>query len=266
MIPITIDFTDTISDNFLSRNEADRLISSTIMEIRDGFAEHWRKVAIENLRGSGDIYAKSIYVGEEGKFKGYVALQGWFPNALENGVDPFDMKIGFSKSRSVKSSKNGGWYLTIPFRHSTPGAIGGSSIFSSSLPKEIHKAIKSKADTKSKAFDGVKYGKGLNTSELPKEYRELKTRKPITIEGKIVSAYKHKNPIYLGIQKQTKVYAGAEQAQYSSFRRVSNNSDPLSWMHKGFTAKKLGEIAINSFGEKMTGIVQYMEEQFLQTK
>ena len=40
---------------------------------------------------------------------------------------PFDMKIGFSRSRKVHKTKDGGWYLNIPFRHKA-----------SSMPRSIY--------------------------------------------------------------------------------------------------------------------------------
>ena len=57
------------------------------------------------------------------------------------------------------------------------------------------------------------------------------------------SGYKHKFNIYEGLQRE-QIGSGTEnRGGYFSFRRASENSDPDSWAHPGFTALKLMETA-----------------------
>ena len=43
---------------------------------------------------------------------------------------------------------------------------------------------------------------------------------------------------------------------YNSFRRVSDKSDPSSWIHPGFTAANLAEKAFDNFESKMQSVLE----------
>jgi len=255
MIPVRIDFTDVIAENRLTRQDAEDLISKTITRLTEDFAEHWKKTANRELKQTRAEYTNSIYVGEEGKFKGVVILRGFLPNALENGLSPFDMKEGFKHGKKVKAKIGGGWYLTIPFRWAAAGSLGESSVFAGILPTKIHEVAIKKLGGK------VKSGYSLKATDLPKEFNVLKSRKPVEVKGKFRQEYIHKSPIFLGLQRQSKEYSKTSQSQYISFRRVSDKSDPNSWIHTGIQAKKLADKSLESF--PLRAIVDSCENEFM---
>src|SRR5690554_665115 len=102
MIPITIDTRDLAQEFSLSREQVDDLLSFTVKGITSRFASLWEQEAKKGLKSTRKTYIRSLYVGEEGRFKGVVILRGKLPNMVEQGASPFDMKEGFSKSAKRK--------------------------------------------------------------------------------------------------------------------------------------------------------------------
>lgn len=171
------------------------------------------QAAKQKLSTSRAQYIAGITLDEDS-----IYLEGFLPNAVEDGVSGYDMKGNFEKSDKVKRSKNGGWYLTIPFRIGTPNA--GGILTSSIMPREVYNAIRN--------------GKKANTNDLP-----VKTRGAVTDlnTGKIWEQYENKFSIFAGItQKKNEV---TNRSTYSTFRRVSSNSDPNSWINSGIAAHNL---------------------------
>ena len=149
---------------------------------------------------------------------------------IEEGVGAFDMKAGFERSSKKKLTKKGGWYLTIPFRWATPNAIGESSVFNARLPVSIHDAAKK--------LDGV----AIELGDIPAKYQVKKARPSITNLGlkETFNEYKHKTNIYQGVSRRRDTDGGST---YMSFRRVSSNSDDMSWIHTGINAYNLADDA-----------------------
>ena len=91
----------------------------------------------------------------------------------------------------------------------------------------------------------VTYGEALREMDLPPSMQGMRHVRPeIRTETKVYGAYQHKANLYEGIMRETKSYAQATQGKYVSFRRVSDKSDPLSWIHKGLTARNFAERAV----------------------
>ena len=244
MIPVFIDTRDVSAEFNLSREDVNAMISSTIKGITATFARNWDNVAKQALKSTRQIYRSSIVVGEEGPFTGYVMLVNSLPNMIESGASPFDMKIGFSQSSKRKSSKGGGWYLTIPFRMASPGSLGESEAFSSVMPQSVYNAVKSNQSQQTAMGGTVQQGRGLSPSQIPAEFQIPKSRAMIQTQDRVFEEYKHKHSIYEGLRKGSKTYENATQGQYGTFRRVSSRSDANSWIHKGLAAQNLAERAM----------------------
>lgn len=158
-----------------------------------------------------------VYPLNNNPFSGAVMLRGKFPNMLEQGFPAFDQKIGFSKSSKKHTSKDGGWYLTIPFRHSVPGSF----MYGNAMSKEIYSQAK-------------QLGNGGRLS--------VKGDQKTSWTG-----YVHKNNIYDGLTRVVKSYNNpntgktTNQSQYFTFRRVSDKSDPLAFWHPGYKGVKLAQ-------------------------
>lgn len=144
-----------------------------------------------------------------------IELEGFLPNAIEEGISGFDMKEGFSRSSKKVITKSGGWYLTIPFRVFTPGAGGGE--YRNQMSWQIYRAVRA----------GRKYDAGSVSSRPAFSDRAT---------GRVWEAYEHKSPILAGIKKTTNENG---RSSYSTFRRVSKNSSPESWIHTGILPHRL---------------------------
>lgn len=238
---INIDISDLINELSLPRNTADFITESVVEEITTEIYRNWRIEASNRLHSTRDEYLNALDIVKNSQFSRTIILRGDFPNALEKGMSPFDMKAGFQKSSkvkySIKKDKNGhvtmSWYLTIPFRHATPGSVGENMVFTSVMPKQIHEIIKDKQP---------------NTSigKLPSGFDIPSSRAAISIPESNINfpAYTNKSSIYAGMVKKTGVYGNINQNSYQTFRRVSSNSDPNSWIHKGIQAYNLMDKAL----------------------
>lgn len=198
-------------------------IQTSIMNSLAVVKDEWQRRVQQKLNSTRPLYLLGlnfdsvVYPYGNDAFAGAVVLKGQFPNMLEAGFPAFDEKIGFSKSSRKHTSKSGGWYLTIPMRHSTPGSF----MYGSPMPKNIYSQAK-----------------------------KLNNREHLNIQGGQKTSwtgYVHKNNIYDGLTRIIKSYHNVNtgkvtnQSQYFTFRRVSDKSDPLSWMHPGYSGVKIAE-------------------------
>ncbi len=224
---------------------------------------NWQAIAKRTLHSTLPEYVQNIIKVDKGRLEKQIVLTGVLPNMLEQGASPFDIKEGFKKSRKVKHTipkysrkggmikKGGDWYLTIPFRIGTPGLLGQAG-FTGEMPQEIYDIMKKKGHSP------------LSRSEIPSPYNIPKSRTAIEENNNLLyPKYTHKNSIYEGLTKRTAQYAKTFQNTYGTFRTAGENSDPLSWIHKGFTAYNLAEKAVNE--TDMDTIVENEVTSFLET-
>lgn len=185
--------------------------------------DEWQRRVQQKLNSTRPLYLMGldfdsvVYPFGSDPFAGAVVLKGKFPNMLEAGFPAFDEKVGFSKSSRKHPTKDGGWYLTIPMRHSTPGSF----MYGKPMPKNIYGQVK-----------------------------KLNHKEHISVPGGQKTSwtgYVHKNNIYDGLTRIIKSYHNPDtgkttkQSQYFTFRRVSDKSDPLSWMHPGYSGVKIAD-------------------------
>lgn len=196
-------------------NKLQNAVSQAVRDTVDIVKLEWEQTARNKLHSTFPDYYAALNQPDSVQFPdpftAIITLRGKWANMLETGFPPFDMKKGFQKSEKAKRSKDGGWYLTIPFRHLTPtaqGVFGGRP-----MPRNIYEMARR-----------LKSGQRLTGTE--KLY-------PPQVSW---TGYQHKNGIYEGMIRNVKYYpqSGARQGTYYTFRRVSDKSDPQSWWHPGF--------------------------------
>lgn len=229
--------TASISESFnLGQSDIDELLDYTVKEVTARFAEQWEQEAIDSLHSSRQQYINSLVVVDEGRAQGSVVLVGKFPNMIESGVDSWDMKSGFLNGPNAKTGANGKKYNTIPFGFGTPGALE-ENFTGGILPKEIHDIVKNKpANEPLERYDLKNVSASLKTPQ----------KKSIKMpESKSFKEYQHKSSIYEGVSKRTDSATG--QNTYGSFRRVSESSNPESWIHPGLEAQNIADKAIANF-------------------
>lgn len=255
MFELSIDLRPLITELSLSEKEMKSFSGMILDRVADAYMYKWNKIVSENLRSTRATYQRGMDFRRIDDFNGVAVLEGKDDTRLalmiEEGATAYDMKEGFEKSDKVKTSADGGWYLTIPFRHATPEALGESAVFSGKqMPQRVYEIAKENA------------GSPVTFEQLPAANQKLGMRAEVKSEQKVWAKYEHKTPIYQGLQQKTK----AQHSQYFTFRRVSDKSDPDSWIHKGFSPHKFMEKALQELETEIGAIIQQAENDFLTVK
>lgn len=257
MIPMNIDISGLLSQFSFSEKEVKDFSRLVLDMAANRYEKIWNDKIKNELNSTRSTYQESMKIIRpddysvifelEGKGVGKLALM------IEDGASAFDLKEGFKKSSKAKNPGQPNWYLTVPFRIATPEAIAESMAFSGRMTDPIYKIAKEK-------------GK-VSFNDLPQENRELGVRAKINVPETVMPKYKqeaytHKSPIFEGITKGTKQYHG----QYGTFRRVSDNSDKNSWIHKGFEKKDLMGRSLTELGGEIQEILNTARREFLDIK
>lgn len=218
----------------------------------------WVRAAQTELRSSRQAYIRGI--SEIGSRSGvrFIVLEGWLANAVENGLDPWDLRDTVLHGPAAKVSEDGNLYVSVPFRHGTPGTTGlvGAAMGSSYGPR----------GTKSLAAGGqldadraAQFGKDLYQAAKRLRTRTKGRSARAMGEAIVQNAYRaaggsgspllaphHKTSIYAGMRRERKPYVSktgrqTTQSQYTTFRTISEGGDPGSWWHPGIRARNLSE-------------------------
>ena len=248
MIPIISDISDIVDEFTLSESEVKSLSNYILNVVSADFMDKWEQQIGDNLHSTRGEYMKGIFQesnSEENTVTiGLTPRQSPMSLMIEDGAPQFDEKTGFAKSNKIKTGKDGKWYITIPFRYATPEALGESMSFASQLPQPIMNIVKSQ-------------DKPLNLSEIQQGAPAY-----ADIGRNVTSGYEHKFNIYEGLHR-VEIGSGQNEKRgaYMNFRRVSQNSDPASWIHPGFEAKHLMEAAVEDMD--VENIVDQAVDRFL---
>lgn len=248
----------------ITDQQIDDLTETCVQLVTQAVYSKWEAIAKQELHSTLPEYLHNLNIVDKGRFSKQIILTGTLPEMVESGASPFDLKEVFKKSKWVKHTvpvysrkgkmvyKGGDWYLTIPFRQGTPGIVGQAG-FANEMPQEIYALMIHRAANSP-----------LNKSEIPDPYNVPKSRAAIYDKesGKLLyGEYKHKASIYEGLVKKQAAYGKVVQNTYRSFRRAGENSDPLSWIHKGIQARDLAHKAVDQVD--VDQIVENATLQFL---
>lgn len=168
---------------------------------------------------------------------------------IEDGSPPRDMKEALLGSPKAKQGKNGR-YITVPFRHGTPGAVGIQS-----MPQHIYSGAKNLGYSRRNGFlkslfTGSKYTWGGKFSEgKPKDQQTGMRAHNAPHPG---AGYQHRVGIYEGMVKMGR----KNHSQYMTFRRVSENSDPKSWMFPGVKPRPIREAVVENTREEVLQLIR----------
>lgn len=224
--PVFIDLSGTIDEFYLSEQETRDLSRYVLDSMSKEYMENWERLIETNLHGTRQEYMNAIFSERPDDFTaifGMTPRQSKLGVMIEEGASQFDIKEGMSKSGKRKFKADGGWYMTIPFRHATSEAVAES--FSSKMPGSIEQLVKTSS-------------KPLKLSDLPGNYQKIHTSH---------AGYTHKAAIYEGLHRRDISSTDKEKrGGYYTFRRISESSEDNSWMHPGFVPLKLMEQAISN--------------------
>jgi hypothetical protein len=202
----------------------------------------WIRLAQQNLGSSSADYIAAIQPVEVDGNWAHIHLVGEFPNSIENGMAPYDMKPGLLNGPNAKRTKSGIKYNTVPFRHGTPGGtgkrVGAPMPITGTTAKGSPKSLIYSA-AKKLAVSSEKPGGGTAWGGRGGDMGGYGMRSQLPVKGGRPGAYSWKSSPYAGMTKIAKTYGKATQHQYVTFRRISENSDPNAWWHPGLKARKL---------------------------
>lgn len=248
---INVDLSDVVQEFKLIESNADIITQNVIDAVSAEIYRQWQNAARQSLNSTRNGYINGLQWYQEGYLRNAIVLNGTFNNMLEDGFGAYDMKQVFQQSGKVKNVKrkdgSTGWYLTIPFRQATPGAIGENVAFSGVLPDEIYREAK-KLKAGRSTFGGKKSGGARLSVPISSKYSIPKSRRAFS-DAKTQQQYpeyKHKSGPYEGLTRTSETYGRTSQSTYTTFRRASDRSDPQSWIHRGITAYNLSQKALES--------------------
>lgn len=220
------------------------VIQRTWIEYASGVSVHYSGGCFVVHTVSGE-YVRSIGKGlrMDGSLSGEIVTTSPHGAIVESGISAYDMKEGLLSSQKAKVGKNGSRYITVPFRHGTPGTTTMASM-SKSVYKDAKKLGYSRRNNALTSSMGTKYswgGKIKNTSEGQRSKIIAKNRN-----------YTWKTGLFSGMVKMGK----QNHSQYMTFRRVSTNSDPNSWQFPAVPARPIREAIIENTREEVLQLIR----------
>lgn len=198
----------------------------------------WKRQAREKLRSTARDYIDGLQMFfADGKAT--IELSKTLPNLIEQGFKGGDMRTYMLNGPRVKRSKDGNRYLTIPWRHGTPGTTGRN--VGNVMPTSIYQAAKKLAGTVSRpgasvggtGGKAVLYGERLNANSpgANAQARRILSRKEKPW---------HATSIYTGMIREEKQFEKKNQTTgYMTFRTLSENvkRGEQHWLHPGIQAR-----------------------------
>jgi hypothetical protein len=211
-------------------------ISTAVGGLARAAQDHWISLAQTKLKSSRADYINGLRQAESYRQRVTASTQsfeitlvGRMPNNFEFGMPSFDMKSvrpGWLGGAKARRAKDGSFYTVIPFRHSTSSETNLDYTGKA-------RAISSPSSLKSQLRSAVKEY-GLD--------RMVKTATGQVVKG-AVSKIPNKAPVHPYLQGVTRIQntkrGGGGQSQLMSFRVMSENSDPSSWIHPGIRPANL---------------------------
>ena len=255
MLEIEIDVSRPMQELQLLADDAPKLASAILDRITDEYSQRWETEVSNNLKRTKSEYLRAMKVERVNEFNASIQLlhtETDLPIKLEEGAAPWDIKTFLKKSGKTKQSIGGGWYVDVPFRFSTGGGELKTPGYSAVAPASIISKAKQKAP------------KALKTLDLPKKYQAAKIRDMIVKNNVVIPHYQHKVSIYTGLRRREVGTPAKKSGSYSTFRRVSDESDANAFMHKGFYARKFMDKTVESL--EWDNIVTVVINDFLTNK
>lgn len=223
------------------RNIMDQALVLTAAAAR----QEWIRIARQRLRGTASLYISNIGQPEIKRNSATIRLradtsEGKLANMLEVGAPAFDIKVGLLKSPKVSRTKGkegtrgGAPYIRVPFQLKTPGG-GERGPTPPVMPRPIYRMASQ-----------LQFGEQL---KLPKKYEDYSIKTRLSSDLTKWGHYTWKASPFEGIVRTRKwpgelpTTPAGRRAAYMTFRTVSRNSDPSSWIHPGFRARNCIEAA-----------------------
>ena len=214
------------------------VFEQSIFGLAKGAQNEWVRLAQERLGTSKEIYinglrqAESFKMVTTGNTTYEISLVGKMPNDFEFGMPSFDMKTvrpGWLGGGKAKTSKDGSKYVVIPFRHSTTSErfayTGKAKGVTPDLKGQLRKAVKDYGlDRMTRAGTGQVVS-GV-TARIPNK---------AAVHSYLRGMVRTQTPT----AGTTKSGQGRGSSTLTTFRIMSEKSDPSSWIHPGLKPANL---------------------------
>lgn len=169
------------------------------------------------------------------KLTGEVSSHAPHAESIEDGIPAFDMKKTHLDGPKAKTAEDGTKYITVPFRHQTPG----HTILADAMPQAVYERAKTLAISRRNQLEagGGKYVWGDRLEESHGGEKE----KPHWSTGRYTGMVKMGEPPHTG---------------YLTFRRLSENSLPEAWQHPGVEARPVSEAVKENTEEEVKELIK----------
>jgi hypothetical protein len=238
----------------------------------------WINLARQQLQSSRQDYIQGIQPVQASPGVRTIVLVGWLPNAIEKGLDGFDLRSTILENpnsrirKPIMEKQQGwrsgaamqtGWYANVPFRHKTPAAtaMGGQPMGSQFGPRgEKYAGDLQGGLTKA---ESVVLGKNIHarakqlaatrtvTHKVGKSTTMWGERLPEGLAPKLHE--RHATDIFAGMVRIRHTYERATQTQYMTWRTISTRN-PRGWMHPGIIARGLAD-QVTEWVEKQAAVL-----------
>lgn len=233
---------------------------SLLLDLADMARAKWISLANDKLRRTSQDYVRGIQPVELGPGQASVSLLGGWPNMIEAGFPPFDMRdtllgptvpVVPRGQRGKHMNKKGGFYRTISFRFTGPNSTGRNAQKvteamrpvvgaqrADELGRRAWSQMKKLDPSQSDPGGKTQWGGRLNTAgtdlDVVGRSHSLVTNADGSKTFVAGGGAAHKNAIFDGAVKNEQTYKRATQAFYGTFRTISTSSGAgMSWIHPG---------------------------------
>jgi len=254
---------------------------SLLSSVADMARAHWIQLAQQKFHRTAADYIRAIQPVELGDNVASVTLMGSWPNKLETGFPPYDLRTTLlgpnvpvvgPGERGKHANKSGGFYRSISFRFSGPASTGRTAqrvtdTYAKQLGEERAKKLGRMAwkemrrldPTLSNPGEKTKWGERLKTAGTALEVRG---RSHSLVDGKFTphGGAEHKNPLFEGAVRMQQTYQRATQAFHGTFRTISTSTTE-GWIHPGYEGARLAEEVARFIEQKGPDMVAFALEQ-----
>ena len=177
---------------------------------------------ISDIKNPNPRLASSIHIKRNNDFDVSIETDSRYMERIQSGVASFDMKEKYPYGRKSRVSKKGIPYLIIPFRWGTPNSQGGSRAhFGNTIPLEVYKIMKSR--------------------NFKKSVQQTQTHIEKNFKGENIERHEYDwgeriNDEDMGNANGMVKMQSNPKSTYFTFRVISANSLPSSWIRKEIPA------------------------------
>jgi len=189
------------------------LLSALASGVAANARDQWMQISGERLQTSRRAYQNAIQAVQSSGPIATVSLLGAFPNMIEQGATPFDMRLTLLNGQSAR---------VIPFRHRGPDSLGVTGVgapvgsaYKEALGKEGAKKLGRRVW---RAARQLKPGQELPPGIAP-----------------VLRPGIHSTDLYAGMNR----FPGTHKSnpKYLTFRTISIDSDQSKWQYPGLEAR-----------------------------